>query len=39
MTTSTENHLWSTEDILGQGATASVFKARTKVCLPPDTAV
>ncbi|XP_027000150.1 inhibitor of nuclear factor kappa-B kinase subunit epsilon [Tachysurus fulvidraco] len=30
MTTSTENHLWSTEDILGQGATASVFKARTK---------
>ncbi|KAF5899467.1 inhibitor of nuclear factor kappa-B kinase subunit epsilon, partial [Clarias magur] len=30
MTASTENHLWSTEDILGQGATASVYKARTK---------
>ncbi|KAM9443712.1 inhibitor of nuclear factor kappa-B kinase subunit epsilon isoform 1-T2 [Clarias gariepinus] len=30
MTASTENHLWSTDDILGQGATASVYKARTK---------
>lgn len=30
MTASTENHLWSTEDILGQGATASVYRARTK---------
>lgn len=31
MTASTENHLWATEDVLGQGATARVYKARTKV--------
>ncbi|TTA83861.1 Inhibitor of nuclear factor kappa-B kinase subunit epsilon [Bagarius yarrelli] len=30
MMMSTENHLWSNEDVLGQGATASVYKARTK---------
>ncbi|KAI5614420.1 inhibitor of nuclear factor kappa-B kinase subunit epsilon, partial [Silurus asotus] len=30
MTASTENHLWTTEDILGQGATANVYKARNK---------
>uniref|UniRef100_W5N321 Inhibitor of nuclear factor kappa B kinase subunit epsilon n=1 Tax=Lepisosteus oculatus TaxID=7918 RepID=W5N321_LEPOC len=28
--TSTVNYLWSQEDILGQGATASVYKARNK---------
>lgn len=39
MTASTENHLWSTEDILGQGATASVYRARTKVCLSSDTVI
>lgn len=33
MTASTANYLWSMEDVLGQGATASVFKARNKVCL------
>ncbi|NXM17218.1 IKKE kinase, partial [Ploceus nigricollis] len=27
---STPNYLWSTEDLLGQGATASVYKARNK---------
>ncbi|XP_053101113.1 inhibitor of nuclear factor kappa-B kinase subunit epsilon [Hemicordylus capensis] len=27
---STQNYLWKTEDVLGQGATASVFKARNK---------
>ncbi|XP_066528016.1 inhibitor of nuclear factor kappa-B kinase subunit epsilon isoform X2 [Hoplias malabaricus] len=30
MTASTASHLWSLEDILGQGATASVYKARNK---------
>ncbi|XP_036415174.1 inhibitor of nuclear factor kappa-B kinase subunit epsilon isoform X2 [Colossoma macropomum] len=30
MTASTAHHLWSLEDILGQGATASVYKARNK---------
>lgn len=28
---STPNYLWSTEDLLGQGATAYVYKARNKV--------
>lgn len=28
---STTNYLWSTDDLLGQGATASVYKARNKV--------
>uniref|UniRef100_A0A8D0GT36 Protein kinase domain-containing protein n=1 Tax=Sphenodon punctatus TaxID=8508 RepID=A0A8D0GT36_SPHPU len=27
---STPNYLWNTEDVLGQGATASVYKARNK---------
>ncbi|CAM5119242.1 unnamed protein product [Natator depressus] len=27
---STPNYLWNTEDVLGQGATASVYKARSK---------
>ncbi len=31
MTASTANHLWSLDDVLGQGATASVYKARNKV--------
>ncbi|XP_032370213.1 inhibitor of nuclear factor kappa-B kinase subunit epsilon isoform X2 [Etheostoma spectabile] len=30
MTASTTNYLWSVQDVLGQGATASVFKARNK---------
>lgn len=30
MTASTVNHLWSLNDVLGQGATASVYKARNK---------
>ncbi|KAI2659231.1 Inhibitor of nuclear factor kappa-B kinase subunit epsilon [Labeo rohita] len=30
LTASTANHLWSLDDILGQGATASVYKARNK---------
>nr|XP_043880712.1 inhibitor of nuclear factor kappa-B kinase subunit epsilon isoform X3 [Solea senegalensis]XP_043880713.1 inhibitor of nuclear factor kappa-B kinase subunit epsilon isoform X3 [Solea senegalensis] len=30
MTASTTNYLWSLQDILGQGATASVYKARNK---------
>uniref|UniRef100_A0A3B4BWZ3 Protein kinase domain-containing protein n=1 Tax=Pygocentrus nattereri TaxID=42514 RepID=A0A3B4BWZ3_PYGNA len=30
MTASTAHHLWSLEDTLGQGATASVYKARNK---------
>ncbi|KAL7843514.1 hypothetical protein AOLI_G00250260 [Acnodon oligacanthus] len=30
MTASTAHHLWSLEDLLGQGATASVYKARNK---------
>ncbi|XP_036387809.1 inhibitor of nuclear factor kappa-B kinase subunit epsilon isoform X1 [Megalops cyprinoides] len=30
MMASTANYLWSMEDVLGQGATASVFKARNK---------
>uniref|UniRef100_A0A672RRY3 Inhibitor of nuclear factor kappa-B kinase subunit epsilon-like n=1 Tax=Sinocyclocheilus grahami TaxID=75366 RepID=A0A672RRY3_SINGR len=30
MTASTVNHLWSLDDVLGQGATASVYKARNK---------
>ncbi|XP_030586149.1 inhibitor of nuclear factor kappa-B kinase subunit epsilon [Archocentrus centrarchus] len=30
MTASTANYLWSLEDVLGQGATASVYKARHK---------
>nr|ALC74334.1 IKKepsilon [Ctenopharyngodon idella] len=30
MTASTANHLWSLDDVLGQGATASVYKARNK---------
>lgn len=29
---STANYLWYTDDLLGQGATASVYKARNKVC-------
>lgn len=28
---STVNYLWHTDDLLGQGATASVYKARNKV--------
>lgn len=28
---STPNYLWNTDDVLGQGATASVYKARSKV--------
>ncbi|KAH0618893.1 hypothetical protein JD844_018418 [Phrynosoma platyrhinos] len=28
---STQNYLWKTEDVLGQGATASVYKARNKI--------
>lgn len=28
---STVNYLWKTDDVLGQGATASVYKARNKV--------
>ena len=31
MTASTVNYLWSIQDVLGQGATASVYKARNKV--------
>ncbi len=31
MTASTANYLWSLQDVLGQGATASVYKARNKV--------
>lgn len=31
MTFSTANYLWSVQDVLGQGATASVYKARNKV--------
>lgn len=34
MTASTTNYLWSMQDVLGQGATASVFKARHKVESP-----
>ncbi|KAF7660658.1 hypothetical protein LDENG_00276880 [Lucifuga dentata] len=30
MTASTANYLWSLQDVLGQGATASVYKARNK---------
>uniref|UniRef100_A0A8C9XLJ7 Inhibitor of nuclear factor kappa B kinase subunit epsilon n=1 Tax=Sander lucioperca TaxID=283035 RepID=A0A8C9XLJ7_SANLU len=30
VTASTTNYLWSVEDVLGQGATASVYKARNK---------
>ncbi|XP_072318026.1 inhibitor of nuclear factor kappa-B kinase subunit epsilon-like, partial [Eucyclogobius newberryi] len=30
MTASTANHLWSLQDVLGQGATACVYKARNK---------
>ncbi|XP_059186106.1 inhibitor of nuclear factor kappa-B kinase subunit epsilon [Centropristis striata] len=30
LTASTANYLWSLQDVLGQGATASVFKARNK---------
>ncbi|KAI7795038.1 inhibitor of nuclear factor kappa-B kinase subunit epsilon [Triplophysa rosa] len=30
MMASTVNHLWSLDDILGQGATASIYKARNK---------
>ncbi|XP_056293995.1 inhibitor of nuclear factor kappa-B kinase subunit epsilon [Pseudoliparis swirei] len=30
MTASTTNYLWSLQDVLGQGATASVYKARNK---------
>lgn len=35
---STINYLWHTDDLLGQGATASVYKARNKVTatLAPD---
>ncbi|XP_033990804.1 inhibitor of nuclear factor kappa-B kinase subunit epsilon isoform X1 [Trematomus bernacchii] len=33
MTASTPNYLWSLQDVLGQGATASVFKARNKDCV------
>lgn len=31
ITASTVNYLWSVQDVLGQGATASVYKARNKV--------
>uniref|UniRef100_A0AAQ5XBF4 Protein kinase domain-containing protein n=1 Tax=Amphiprion ocellaris TaxID=80972 RepID=A0AAQ5XBF4_AMPOC len=31
LTASTTNYLWSMQDVLGQGATASVYKARNKV--------
>ncbi|XP_067287809.1 inhibitor of nuclear factor kappa-B kinase subunit epsilon isoform X2 [Pseudorasbora parva] len=30
MTASTANHIWSLHDVLGQGATASVYRARNK---------
>lgn len=30
MTASTTNYLWSLQDVLGQGATASVYRARNK---------
>lgn len=30
ITASTTNYLWSLQDVLGQGATASVYKARNK---------
>lgn len=35
---STTNYLWHTDDLLGQGATANVYKARNKVTatLAPD---
>lgn len=32
---STVNYLWHTDDLLGQGATASVYKARNKVGCGP----
>lgn len=32
---STVNYLWHTDDLLGQGATARVYKARNKVGAPP----
>jgi len=31
ITASTTSYLWSLQDVLGQGATASVYKARNKV--------
>lgn len=31
ITASTTNYLWSLQDVLGQGATASVYMARNKV--------
>lgn len=31
MTASTANYLWSMYDVLGQGTTASIYKARNKV--------
>lgn len=34
MTASTTNYLWSLQDVLGQGATASVFRARNKASPP-----
>ncbi|KAI4884833.1 hypothetical protein NFI96_021012 [Prochilodus magdalenae] len=34
MTASTVQHLWSLDDVLGHGATASVYKARNKVSKP-----
>lgn len=33
ITASTTNYLWSLQDVLGQGATASVYKARNKVAV------
>lgn len=33
---STANYLWHTDDLLGQGATASVYKARNKVIAAQD---
>lgn len=33
MTASTTNYLWTLHDLLGQGATACVYKARNKVGL------
>lgn len=33
---STVNYLWHTDDLLGQGATASVYKARNKVGARPE---
>lgn len=34
---STSNYLWLLSDILGQGATANVFRGRHKVCIEKET--